>query len=235
ISGSAPLPLEVQKRFEEVSSARLVEGYGLTEASPVTHCNPVFGERRIGTIGLPLPNTDAAIINPETWEFLPPGGHGEIVVRGPQVMAGYWHRPDETALVLRDGWLRTGDLGYMSDDGYFTIEDRAKDVIIAGGLKVFPREVDEVLYSHPRVLEAAAVGVPDAYRGETVRAYVVVKPGERLTAEELAAYCKERLAPYKVPKQFEFRDSLPKTLVGKVLRRALRDEYVAAHPTGETP
>jgi long-chain acyl-CoA synthetase len=230
ISGSAPLPLEVQKRFEAVSNARVVEGYGLTEASPVTHCNPVFGDRRIGTIGLPLPATDGAIINPDTWEFLPPGEQGEIVVRGPQVMRGYWERPDETEKVLRDGWLRTGDLGFMSDEGYFTVSDRAKDVIIASGLKVFPREVDEVLYSHPKVLEAAVVGVPDEYRGETVRAYVVVKPGEKLSADELTAFCKERLAPYKVPKQFEFRDALPKTLIGKVLRRTLRDEYIAQHP-----
>ena len=231
ISGSAPLPLEVQRRFEAVSPARVVEGYGLTEASPVTHCNPVYGDRRIGTIGLPMPSTDAAIVNPETGEFLPPGGHGEIVVRGPQVMAGYWNRPDETAKVLRDdGWLRTGDLGYMSDDGYFTIEDRAKDLIIAGGFNVFPREVDEVLYAHPKVLEAAVVGVPDEYRGETVRAYIVVKPGEHLTTQELDAFCKERLAAYKVPKQYEFRDTLPKTLVGKVLRRTLREEYIAAHP-----
>lgn len=227
ISGSAPLPLEVQKRFEAVSHARVVEGYGLSESSPVTHCNPVYGDRRIGTIGLPMSSTDSAIIDPETWAFLPQGEQGEIVVRGPQVMAGYWNRPDETEKVLHDGWLRTGDIGVMSEDGYFTIVDRAKDIIIAGGLKIFPREVDEVLYSHPQVLEAAAVGVPDAYRGETVRAYVVVKPGEKLTQEELIAFCKERLAPYKVPKQVEFRDSLPKTLVGKVLRRTLRDDYIA--------
>lgn len=227
ISGSAPLPHEVQKRFEAVSGAKVVEGYGLTEASPCTHCNPVFGDRRIGTIGLPMPSTEAGIINPDTWEFVPVGEQGEIVVRGPQVMRGYWQRPDETNKVLRDGWLRTGDIGFMSDEGYFTIVDRAKDIIIAGGLKIFPRDVDEVLYQHPKVLEAAAVGVPDEYRGETVRAFVVVKPGEKLTAEELTAFCKERLAPYKVPKQFEFRDELPKTLVGKVLRRALRDDYIA--------
>jgi long-chain acyl-CoA synthetase len=227
ISGSAPLPLEVQKRFEAVSGARVVEGYGLSESSPVTHCNPVFGDRRIGTIGLPLPETDAAIIDPETWEFLPAGEQGEIVVRGPQVMKGYWQRPEESAKVLRDGWLRTGDIGVMSQDGYFTVVDRAKDMIIAGGLKVYPRDVDEVLYQNPKVLEAAAVGVPDEYRGETLRAYVVVKPGEVLTAEELIDFCKERLAPYKVPKQVEFRKELPKTLVGKVLRRTLRDEYIA--------
>jgi long-chain acyl-CoA synthetase len=229
ISGSAPLPLEVQKRFEAVSGAKVVEGYGLSETSPVTHCNPVNGERRIGTIGLPLPDTDAGIINPDTWEFLPTGEQGEIAVRGPQVMAGYWQRPDETARVLNDGWLRTGDIGFMNSDGYFTIVDRAKDMIIAGGLKIFPREVDEVLYQNPKVQEAAAVGVPDEYRGETVRAYVVVKPGEHLTAEELIDFCKERLAPYKVPKQVEFRSELPKTLVGKVLRRTLRDEYIAEH------
>ncbi|HLZ22512.1 MAG TPA: long-chain fatty acid--CoA ligase [Ktedonobacterales bacterium] len=226
ISGSAPLPLEVQRRFEEVSGAKVVEGYGLTEASPVTHCNPVFGERRVGTIGLPMPGTDSAIVRENSWDFLPAGEQGEIVVRGPQVMRGYWNRPDETEKVLRDGWLKTGDIGMMSEDGYFTIVDRAKDIIIAGGLKIFPREVDEVLYAHPKVLEAAAVGVPDEYRGETVRAYIVVKPGETLTEEELLEYCKQHLAPYKVPKQFEFRTELPKTLVGKVLRRTLRDEFV---------
>ncbi len=227
ISGSAPLPLEVQRRFEAVSGGKLVEGYGLTEASPVTHCNPVFGDRRIGTIGLPMSSTIGAIVDPDSWELLPQGEQGEIAVYGPQVMRGYWNRPDETAKVLRNGWLRTGDIGVMSEDGYFTVVDRAKDIIIAGGLKIFPRDVDEVLYSHPKVLEAATVGVPDEYRGETVRAYVVVKPGEHLTEGELAAYLKERLAPYKVPKQYEFRETLPKTLVGKVLRRTLRDEYVA--------
>ena len=232
ISGSAPLPLKVQRRFEAASGARVVEGYGLTEAGPVTHCNPVFGERHVGTIGLPFPSTDAGIVKEDTWEFLPAGQQGEIVVRGPQVMRGYWNRPDETATVLRDGWLKTGDIGVMSDDGYFTVVDRAKDMIIAGGLKIYPREVDEVLFSHPKVLEAAAVGVPDEYRGETVRAYVVVKPGETLTEEELREYCKQRLAPYKVPKQFEFRDALPKTLIGKVLRRALREEYVARMQSG---
>jgi long-chain acyl-CoA synthetase len=227
ISGSAPLPLEVQQRFERISGARVVEGYGLTEASPVTHCNPVFGDRRIGTIGLPMSSTDSAIIDPETWRFLPPGEQGEIVVRGPQVMRGYWRRPDETAKVLRDGWLRTGDVGTMSEDGYFTIVDRAKDVIIAGGMKIFPRDVEEVLYQHPKVSEATVIGVPDEYRGETVRAYVVAKPGETLTAEELRDFCRERLAPYKVPKQFVFRDSLPKSVIGKVLRRELKQEAVA--------
>jgi long-chain acyl-CoA synthetase len=227
ISGSAPLPAEVQRRFEAVSGAKVVEGYGLTEASPVTHCNPVYGDRRIGTIGLPVSNTDAAILKADSWDFLPQGEQGEIAVRGPQVMQGYWNRPDETAKVLRDGWLRTGDIGVMDTDGYFTIVDRAKDIIIASGYNVYPREVEEVLYAQPKVLEAAVVGMPDEYRGETVRAYIVPKPGQTLTASELDAWCHERLAAYKVPKAYEFRESLPKTLVGKVLRRALREETLA--------
>jgi long-chain acyl-CoA synthetase len=233
ISGSAPLPKEVQTRFEAVSGARVVEGYGLTEASPVTHCNPVFGERRIGTIGLPLPNTEAAIMDAETGAFLPPGEQGEIVIRGPQVMRGYWQRPDETEKVLRDDWLRTGDIGVMSDDGYFAIVDRAKDVIIASGLKVFPRDVEEALFQHPAVQEAAVIGVPDAYRGETVRAYIILKPGQQATAEELTAFCRERLAVYKVPKQFVFRDELPRSLIGKVIRRVLREE-AATETTSNT-
>ncbi len=227
ISGSAPLPAEVQRRFEAVSGAKVVEGYGLTEASPVTHCNPVYGERHVGTIGLPLPNTDAMIINSDTWEPVPLGTRGEIAVRGPQVMRGYWNRPDETTKVIRDGWLRTGDIGVMDADGYFTIVDRAKHMILASGYNVYPRDVEEVLYAHPKVLEAAVAGMPDEYRGETVRAFIVVKPGEKLTVAELDQWCHEQLAAYKVPKEYEFRDSLPKTLVGKVLRRALREEAMA--------
>lgn len=228
ISGSAPLPAEVQRRFEALSGAKLVEGYGLTEASPVTHCNPVFGNRRTGKIGLPMPNTDSAILDGGSWKFLPQGEQGEIAVRGPQVMLGYWNRPDETANVLQNGWLRTGDIGVMDSEGYFTIVDRAKDMIIASGYNVYPREVEEVLYAHPKVLEAAVIGMPDEYRGETVRAFVVVKPGEQLTTAEIDAWCRERLAAYKAPKSFEFRDTLPKTLIGKVLRRALREETLAA-------
>ncbi|MEO7001123.1 MAG: long-chain fatty acid--CoA ligase [Ktedonobacterales bacterium] len=227
ISGSAPLPAEVQKRFERLSGAKVVEGYGLTEASPVTHCNPVFGERRSGTIGLPLPNTNARIIDPDTWETKPVGEQGEIAVAGPQVMQGYWNRPDDSAQMLHDGWLRTGDIGIVDADGYFSVLDRAKDIIIASGYKVFPRDVEEVLYEHPKVLEAAVIGMPDEYRGETVRAYIIPKPGETLTADELAAFTKERLAVYKVPKEYVFRETLPKTLVGKVLRRQLREEAIA--------
>jgi long-chain acyl-CoA synthetase len=227
ISGSAPLPPEVQAQFERISPARVVEGYGLTEASPVTHCNPIFGDRRAGTIGLPLPNTDAAIRDRETGLFLPVGEQGELVVRGPQVTQGYWGKPDETAKTLRDGWLLTGDIAVMSEDGYFSIVDRAKDMIIVGGLKVFPRQVEDVLFEHPKVLEAAVVGVPDTQRGERVQAFIVLKPGEQATAEELAAFCRERLAPYKIPRVFEFREALPKTTIGKVLRRQLRDEALA--------
>ena len=239
ISGAAPLPIAVQTRFEALSGAKVVEGYGLTEASPVTHCNPVYGERRAGSIGLPLPGTVAAIVNPDNWELLPAGEIGEIVIRGPQVMQGYWNRPDETAKQIKDGWLRTGDIGTMDPDGYFRVVDRAKDLIIAGGYNIYPRDVEEVLYQHPKVLEASVLGVPDEYRGETVRAYIVAKPGEQVTAEELTAFCKERLAAYKVPKEFEFRAELPKTLIGKVLRRALREESLAeaqrAVPTTPQP
>jgi long-chain acyl-CoA synthetase len=227
ISGAAPLPAAVQTTFESLTGGKLVEGYGMTETSPVTHCNPVYGEQRPGTIGLPVPNTVSAVINPTTWELLPPGEVGEIVIKGPQVMQGYWNRPDETAQQIRDGWLRTGDIGLMDVDGYFKIVDRAKDMIIAGGYNIYPRDVEEVLFAHPAVLDACVIGVPDEYRGETVRAYIVLKPGQTATAAELTAYCRERLAPYKVPKQFVFREALPKTLIGKVLRRALRDEALA--------
>lgn len=234
ISGAAPLPGEVQAQFERISGAKLVEGYGMTESSPVTHCNPVFGDRRTGTIGLPMSNTMAAVVDPDSWEFLPTGQIGEIVIKGPQVMKGYWQRPDETVKVLRDGWLRSGDLGTMDEEGYFKIVDRAKDLIIAGGYNIYPRDIEEVLYQHPKVLEACVVGIPDPYRGETVRAYIVPRPGESLTAAELTEFCKERLAAYKVPKQFEFRESLPKTLIGKVLRRALREEAIAHMATAPT-
>jgi len=224
LSGAAPLLHEVQDRFEKLSGAKVVEGYGLTEASPVTHSNPISGDRRIGTIGLPMSNTEACIVDPKTGAVLPPGEIGEIVVRGPQVMLGYWNRPEETARVLKDGWLHTGDIGTMSADGYFTIVDRAKDLIIAGGYNIYPREVEEVLARHPAVQECVVVGVPDDYRGETVRAYIVLKEGKKATPDEIIDFCKRDLAIYKVPKQIVFRPELPKTLVGKVLRRVLREE-----------
>lgn len=228
LSGAAPLPVEVQTRFETLTGARLVEGYGLTETSPVTHANPLFGARRVGTIGLPLPDTDARIVDLESGErTLPPREIGEVVVKGPQVMAEYWNQPSETAMVLRDGWLYTGDIGYMDSQGYFTIVDRKKEMIIASGFNVYPREVEEPLYEHPKVKEVVAVGLPDPYRGETVKVYVVLKEGERATEQEIIDFCKQRMAKHKVPTLVEFRQELPKTLVGKVLRRALREEEMA--------
>lgn len=224
VSGAAPLPREVQDRFEQLSGGRLIEGYGLTEASPVTHCNPVRGTRKSGTIGVPLPDTDARIVGPDSLEPLPVGVLGELAIKGPQVMVGYWGKPDDTAAVLQDGWLRTGDLGTMDADGFFTIMDRMKDVIIAGGFNVYPREVEEVLFEHPSVKEAAVLGVPDEYRGETVKAYIVLKEGWQASPMQFDRWCRDRLAVYKVPREYEFRSNLPLSIVGKVLRRKLKEE-----------
>ncbi|EZP76400.1 AMP-dependent synthetase and ligase [Parageobacillus genomosp. 1] len=225
ISGSAPLPVEVQEKFEKVTGGKLIEGYGLTEASPVTHSNFVWdGERVKGSIGVPWPDTEAKIISLETGEEAKVNEIGELVVRGPQVMKGYWNQPHETENVLRDGWLYTGDVGYMDERGYFYIVDRKKDMIIASGYNIYPREVEEVLYQHPKVQEAVVVGVPDEYRGETVKAFVVLKQGEQCTEEELDQFMRSRLAAYKVPRMYEFRAELPKTAVGKILRRALLEE-----------
>ncbi len=224
VSGGGPLPREVQERFVAVTGAKLVEGYGLTEASPVTHCNPVWeGENRIGSIGLPIPDTDCKIVDIETGtKELPPGEAGELIIKGPQVMKGYWNRPEETAQTLRNGWLYTGDIAVMDPDGYFRIVDRKKDLIIVGGFNVYPREVEEVLYQHPKVLEAAVVGVQHPLRGEMVKAFVVLKEGEQATETELIAFCRERLAGYKVPREIEFVKELPKSAVGKILRRELK-------------
>jgi long-chain acyl-CoA synthetase len=225
ISGSAPLPVEVQQKFEEVTGGKLVEGYGLTETSPVTHANFLWDRERVkGSIGVPWPNTDAAIFSLETGEVLPSGEVGELAIKGPQVMKGYWNRPEDTEQTLRNDWLLTGDLGYMDDNGYFYVVDRKKDMIIAGGFNIYPREIEEVLYEHPDVQEAVAAGIPDPYRGETVKAYVVLKEGARVTEEELNSYVRKHLAAYKVPRIYEFREELPKTAVGKILRRALVDE-----------
>ncbi|MCR8851006.1 AMP-binding protein [Rossellomorea sp. SC111] len=225
LSGSAPLPVEVQQQFEEVTGGKLVEGYGLTESSPVTHSNFLWDKARIkGSIGVPWPGTDSAVFSMETGEPLPPNEMGEIVVKGPQVMKGYWNRPEETEQTLKDGWLLTGDIGYMDEKGYFYVVDRKKDMIIAGGFNIYPREIEEVLYEHPAIQEVVAAGVPDPYRGETVKAYVVLKEGESLTEEELDEYSRKYLAAYKVPRIYEFRKELPKTAVGKILRRALVDE-----------
>ncbi|MDE3839844.1 long-chain fatty acid--CoA ligase [Bacillus methanolicus] len=225
LSGSAPLPLEVQQKFEEVTGGKLVEGYGLTESSPVTHSNFLWDRPRVkGSIGVPWPDTDGCIFSIETGEKLPPGEIGEIAVRGPQIMKGYWNKPEETAQVLRDGWLLTGDLGYMDEHGYFYVVDRKKDMIIAGGFNIYPREVEEVLYEHPDVQEVVVAGIPDPYRGETVKAYIVLREGASITIEEMDKFARKHLAAYKVPRAYEFRNELPKTAVGKILRRALVDE-----------
>jgi long-chain acyl-CoA synthetase len=209
-----------------LTKARIVEGYGLSEASPVTHCNPVFGTRKIGSIGLPFPDMEARIVDIETGEKeMPVGESGELVVKGPQVMKGYWNKPDETARALRGGWLHTGDIAKMDNDGFFFIVDRIKDMIKTVGENVYPREVEEVLFMHPKVQDAVVVGVPhEQFLGEKIKAYIVLKEGETATAEEIIQFCKEQLSKFKVPKEVEFRGQLPKTLVGKVLRRILRDE-----------
>lgn len=227
-SGAAPLPEEVQTTFERITGGKLVEGYGLTETCSPTHINPISGTRKIGAIGVPLPNTLAKIVDAATGADLPPGEVGEIAIQSPQVMLGYWQKPEETRQVMLDGcWFLTGDLGVMDEDGFFRVVDRKKDMFIVGGFNVYPREIEEVLYKHPKVLEAAAVGIPDVKRGDNIKAFLVLKPGETATAEEMIAYCRENLTRYKVPRAIEFRDVLPKTLVGKILRRTLRDEELA--------
>jgi len=224
-SGSAPMPIEAQKRFEELTGAKISEGYGLTEASPVTHANPFNGKRKIGSIGLPRPDVDAKIVDLKTGQKdLPPGEEGELCIRGPQVMLGYWNRPEETKKTLRNGWLYTGDIGRMDEEGYFYIVDRKKDMIICSGYNVYPREIEEVLYQHPKIQEACIVGIPDPYRGETVKAFVVLKEKEQASAEEIIEFCQKNMAKYKVPTSIEFRQELPKSHIGKVLRKILREE-----------
>jgi long-chain acyl-CoA synthetase len=229
VSGASPLPLAVAKKFEEVTGgAQVVEGYGLTEASPVTHANPVLGKRKEGSIGLPLPDTDCKIVSLEDPDTeLPAGERGELCIRGPQIMLGYWNRPDATAESIRNGWLHTGDVAIMEDDGYFRIVDRMKELILVSGFNVYPTEIEDVIFRHPKVLKVSVVGIPDEVTGERVKAFVVPKPGETVTAEELDAFCrdpKSGLTGYRVPKDWEFRDSLPETLIGKVLRRVLLEE-----------
>ncbi|UOF89445.1 long-chain fatty acid--CoA ligase [Fodinisporobacter ferrooxydans] len=229
-SGSAPLPYEVMKQFETKTGAKVLEGYGLSEASPVTHSMRFGQERKPGSIGMVAPGTEAGIVDvTEGKNFVNVGELGELVVRGPQVMKGYWNMPDETAQTLRDGWLYTGDIARMDEDGYFYIVDRKKDMILSSGYNVYPRDVEEVLYKHPNVQEAVVIGVPDAYRGETVKAFVVMRQkGDKNEWEaELDRWCRAHLAPYKVPRMYEFRDQLPKTAVGKILRRELRQETSA--------
>ena len=227
-SGAAPLPVDVMEKFEARTGARIAEAYGMTEASSVTHVNPLKGQRKFGSIGVPIIGTDAKIVDPEDpSREVKTGDPGELMVKGPQVMKGYWQRADETAETLIDGWLRTGDIAQMDDEGYFYIVDRKKDMILSAGYNVYPREVEEVLYQHPKVLEAAVIGLPDGIRGEKITAYVKLDPGETATAAEIRAFCRERLAPYKQPRTVVFRDELPKTLAGKILRRQLKEEALA--------
>ena len=227
ITGSAPMPLEVLRRFEELTGCIIIEGYGLSEASPVTHANPIGAVRKVGSIGIALPDTDCRIVDLDLGvEEKPIGELGELLIRGPQVMQGYWKLPQETTDTLRDGWLYTGDIARMDEDGYVFIVDRKKDMIISCGYNIYPREIDEVLYEHPKVLDAVAIGVPDLYRGEMVKAYVVLKHGESATEEEIIQFSKARLAAYKVPRMVEFRQSLPKSMVGKVFRKELRQEML---------
>ena len=222
-TGAAPMPVEVMRKFEQKTGSKIIEGYGLSEASPVTHANPIEGMRKPGSIGIALPDTDCRIVDAETGtREMPAGQVGELIVRGPQVMKGYWKNEKETHGALRDGWLYTGDLATMDSSGYVFIVDRKKDMVISGGYNIYPREIEEVLYEHPKVLDAAAIGVPHPKKGEAVKVFIVPKHGETLDRQEILDWCRGKLAPYKVPKEVELRDSLPKTIVGKVLRRELR-------------
>lgn len=227
-SGAAPLPVEVMEKFESRTGARIAEAYGMTEASSVTHVNPLKGQRKFGSIGVPIIGTEAKVVNSDDHtQEVAVGDPGELLVKGPQVMRGYWNKEDETANALHDGWLSTGDIAYMDQEGYFYIVDRKKDMILSAGYNVYPREVEEVLYQHPKVLEASVIGLPDGLRGEKITAYIVLKPGETATAADIRAFSRERLAPYKQPRTVVFRDSLPKSLAGKVLRRELKEEALA--------
>jgi long-chain acyl-CoA synthetase len=226
-SGAAPLAVDTLEDFEKLTGARVTEGYGLAEASPATHCNPVFGKRKPGSIGLPYPDTLAKIVDLETGEkVLSPGEVGELCIHGPQVMKGYWKSPEETARTVRNGWLYTGDIARMDEDGYFYILDIKKDMIIAGGFNIYPKDIDQVLAEHPKVAQAVAVGIPDRYRGETVRAFIVLRTGQAATEDEILDFCRKNLAKYKVPSQVEFRASLPKASSNKILRRLLRQQVI---------
>jgi long-chain acyl-CoA synthetase len=228
VSGAAPLSQAVQEEWEAVTGGRIVEGYGLSETSPITHINPIYGKRKIGTIGLPMPGTDCKLADvDDPSKEVPLPGPGELCIRGPQVMQGYWNRPDETSLTIIDSWLHTGDVVEVDEEGFFTIVDRKKDMILVGGFNVYPRDIEEVLYKHPAILEAAVVGIPHPTSGELAKAFIVLKPGQTATAEEIEAFCRENLTAYKVPKAYEFRSDLPKTMIGKILRRELAAEEMA--------
>jgi len=223
-SGGAPLPPDVLERFESLTGSKIVEGYGLTETSPVTHANPLNGQRKIGSIGVPFPNTEVKVVHVhDATTEVDSGQQGELVIKGPQVMDGYWNAPDESAAVLTDGWLHTGDIAKVDEDGYCFIVGRKKDIIIAGGYNIYPDEVDAVLMAHPAVHESATIGVPDPARGETVKSFVVLRPGQVANTDELTEHCRRELAAYKIPRSIAFLDELPKSSALKILRRELRD------------
>jgi long-chain acyl-CoA synthetase len=231
ICGAAPLPLDIFQRFEETFDLRIMEGYGLTEATCVSSLNPYWGIRKVGSIGLPLRGQPMKIVD-DNMNDLPPGEFGEIVIKGPNVMQGYYNNPKATAETIVNGWVRTGDIGYTDEDGYFFIVDRKKEMIIRGGENIYPREVEEVLFTHPKVAEAAVIGRPDPIWGEEVVAVIVPQPGQTLTPEEVQEFCKERMASYKAPRQVEFREDLPKTVTGKVAKKALKEELLEAGQQG---
>ena len=228
-SGSAPLPVEVIHEFEKITGAVIVEGFGMTETTPVTHCNPFAdGARKVGSVGLPISDTLCRIVDLENGiQDMPIGERGELIVKGPQVMKGYKGKPEETANTLKDGWIYTGDIATMDEDGYFYIVDRKKDMIITSGYNVYPRDIDEVFYTHPKVQEACAIGIPDSKRGECIKIFIVLKEGETSTQQEMIEFAQKSLAVYKLPTEVEFRKELPKTNVGKILRKELRAEELA--------
>lgn len=224
-SGGAPLPIDTYNRLKDLNGSDLLSIYGLTECTVTATVSPWGGLVKPGTEGIPVPNTEIKIVDLETGSNeMPDGEPGEILIKGPQVMKGYYKNPEATAATLRDGWLYTGDIGFMDEEGYLTVVDRKKDIIIAGGFNIYPNEIDEILFSHPKIAEACTIGVPDQYRGETVKAYVVLHEGETMNAGEIEDFCRASLAPYKIPKQVEFIDELPKSSVGKILRRALKEQ-----------
>ncbi|OGW01278.1 MAG: long-chain fatty acid--CoA ligase [Nitrospinae bacterium RIFCSPLOWO2_01_FULL_39_10] len=228
VSGAAPLPHDMAVRFETLTDVKVIEGYGLTEASPVTHCNPIYGERKFGSIGIPLPDTECSIVDLITGAELQTGEIGEIAIKGPQIMKGYWNNEKETDMVLKNGWLFTGDIGRMDEDGYFYIVDRKKEMIISGGYNIYPREIEEVLNKHPKVKESAVIGIPYKSIGDIPKAFIVLKDGESADEDEIISYCTANLTKYKVPKKIEFRKELPKSLIGKVLKKVLKeDEKIA--------
>lgn len=236
VSGAMKLPTEIQDQFERISGAALVEGYGMTETSPSTHCNPVGGARKPGSIGLPLPGTHCKVVAQDDASVeVPPGEPGELAIKGPQVFCGYWGREDVEGVFTEDGYVLTGDVAVMDEDGFFSIVDRKKELIIAGGFNIYPSEVEEVLFSLPGVADAVVVGLPDKYRGETVKAYVVQAPGASLSEAGVVEHCRRELTAYKVPKAVEFRESLPRTVVGKVLRRVLLEEERAKQGAEQKP